>query len=94
MPVLVVDRVVSEVPSAAIAFLGYQSPPAFEKSDRQLPAQLLPLLFQPARKICVRLGIQQKVIGKEAPLSWLALASLSKKKAPSVTAGGFYLRAR
>ena len=29
------------------------------------------LQLRPARKICGRLGIQQKVNGKDAPLSWL-----------------------
>ena len=29
------------------------------------------LQLRPARKICSRLGIQQKVNGKDAPLSWL-----------------------
>ena len=29
------------------------------------------LQLQPARKICGKLGIQQKVNGKDAPLSWL-----------------------
>lgn len=36
-----------------------------------LGADLDTLQLRPARKICGRLGIQQKVNGKDAPLSWL-----------------------
>ena len=36
------------------------------------------LQLRPARKICGRLGIQQKVNGKDAPLSWLRLQIKSR----------------
>jgi hypothetical protein len=39
--------------------------------ERLLGIDLDSLQLRPARKICGRLGIQQKVNGKDAPLSWL-----------------------
>ena len=58
-----------------------QPPLEIEMSDEQHQEPILDELLEgidvdslqlrPARKICGRLGIQQKVNGKDAPLSWL-----------------------
>jgi len=49
-----------------------ESPNQEPKSEELLQGiDIDTLQLRPARKICSRLGIQQKVNGKDAPLSWL-----------------------
>jgi len=67
--------------SALAAEVDPQPELQIEMSDKRNPEPTLEerlegidldsLQLRPARKICGRLGIQQKVNGKDAPLSWL-----------------------
>jgi hypothetical protein len=72
-PITLVEALAAEVdqkPELEIEMLDerHQEPTLEERLEG---IDLDSLQLRPARKICGRLGIQQKVNGKDAPLSWL-----------------------